>query len=160
MGRLTLAMDGTVDPARLLAGVRLVHPFPSLLDGAVVALTADDAETPRLPSEWLAPVDAFFASLVRKAADESIPDAVLLDAIELASAGMPGLIEAMDVEALAETLEAGLGQAVLRTLVIPRSTRLPARAKAGLGRPQRARFSTGPGVSARDRPMIGASASG
>jgi hypothetical protein len=87
--------------------------FLAQYDGAVVALTADNAETPRLPAEWLAPVDAFFSSLLRKVADESIPDAVLLDAIELAIAGMPGLIEAMDVDALAETLEAGLGQAVL-----------------------------------------------
>ncbi len=30
----------TLDPARLVAAARLVHPFPSLLDGAVVALVA------------------------------------------------------------------------------------------------------------------------
>jgi 4-hydroxybenzoate polyprenyltransferase len=30
----------TLRPARLIAAVRLVHPFPSLLDGAVVALVA------------------------------------------------------------------------------------------------------------------------
>ncbi len=32
--------SGRVDPARVIAALRLVHPFPSVLDGAVVALIA------------------------------------------------------------------------------------------------------------------------
>ena len=83
----------------------------------IVALSASSAplreEFPSLPSGWAEPVDAFVNALLRKIEDESLSDAVLLDALDLAIAEMPGLIEAMDVDALAETLEAGMGQAVL-----------------------------------------------
>jgi hypothetical protein len=87
----------------------------------VESLTLLSAETvtpesgAELPPAWIAPVAAFWESLLTRLADPQISDEVAIRTVESAARRLPELADAMDVEALADLFESAMGQAVAVT---------------------------------------------
>jgi phage gp29-like protein len=71
------------------------------------------AERMGVPGSWLNPVRDFLEELQAKAADATLSEQDLLDFMESAVKRVPELFRDMDVDALAEVLEAGMGEAVV-----------------------------------------------
>jgi hypothetical protein len=96
---------------------RLKHPLETANAGAkLVVFSASGGLTdqaPALPVGWLAPLQAFWESLAARLADPGVSDATALATIEASLARMPELLDAMDVDALADQFEAAMGQAAV-----------------------------------------------
>lgn len=92
------------------------------------------AEALGVPAGWLNPVRDFLEELQTKAADATLSEQDLLDFLDRAVARVPELFAAMDIDALASVLEAGLGNAVLG------SVRQGLRTREALGAPRPARL--------------------
>lgn len=87
----------------------------------VESLTLLSAETvtpesgAELPPAWIAPVAAFWESLLARLSDPQISDEVAIRTVESAAQRLPELADAMDVDALADLFESAMGQAVVAT---------------------------------------------
>jgi hypothetical protein len=68
---------------------------------------------PQLPATWLAPVAAFWASLISRLEDPGLNDQTAAETARQAIDRMPELIAEMDVEALTDQFEASMGQAAI-----------------------------------------------
>lgn len=66
-----------------------------------------------VPVSWLAPLRKHLAEIERKAEDRSMTDADLLTFLQAANDRLPELFSEMDVVALADVFEAGMGAAVI-----------------------------------------------
>jgi hypothetical protein len=66
-----------------------------------------------LPPSWLAPVAAFWQSLLSRLEDPGLSDDVAAETARESIARIPDLIEEMDAEALTELFEAAMGQAAV-----------------------------------------------
>ena len=64
-------------------------------------------------SSWGAPYVEWLKRLATLCADSSLSDAELLDGLDKRCDSIPGLIEEMDCDALADTIEAGMGAAAI-----------------------------------------------
>lgn len=69
-----------------------------------------------VPATWLKPVEQLLTELERKAADKSLSDADFLAFYEASLARIPELMGEMDIDALAEVIESGLGEGLLTGL--------------------------------------------
>jgi hypothetical protein len=113
--------------------------LPSL-PSVVCSLQSSLSPSPSLPPTWLAPVAAFWQSLLSRLEDPALSDAVAAETARESIARIPDLIEAMDAEALTELFEAAMGQAA----VISMRERL--RVRAGLVSALTALSATGPTI--------------
>jgi hypothetical protein len=71
------------------------------------------AESLGVPDSWLRPVRDLLAEIEAKAVDKSLSDAELLAYLENAQRRLPELFGEMDVDAFAEVLTAGMGEAAV-----------------------------------------------
>jgi hypothetical protein len=71
------------------------------------------AEFIGVPRTWLAPVAAHLKQIEEKLEDKTLSDADLQSFLVRANARLPELFAKMDVDALAEALEAGMGAAAM-----------------------------------------------
>lgn len=69
-----------------------------------------------VPASWLEPVEELLADLERKAKDKSISDEDMVRFLEAATKRIPELFDRMDIEGLAELMEAAMGGAALEGL--------------------------------------------
>lgn len=97
----------------------VVHPLSAILHPRLRAtLAAYSAQSKAatalgVPAAWLAPVRDLLGQIAAKAADQTLTDAEMLDALDKLVAQMPELFSEMDVESLAKLFEAGMGGAVV-----------------------------------------------
>jgi hypothetical protein len=89
------------DPVGLTARVRAFAAQAALADNLGV------------PARWLNPLQDWFSSLTRLAADRTVSEADVMRMAEAAIARLPELFGKMDIVDLARTLEAGMGNATI-----------------------------------------------
>ena len=84
-----------------------------LIDSRIGPYATDAAKDAAFPQGWVAPVAGAVANMIRKIGDKRIEDEQLLAILEETVAELPGLLDAMDVEGLAESMERGMEEAVV-----------------------------------------------
>jgi hypothetical protein len=87
----------------------------TMLPARLKIFSAQNAMADRLgvKASWLAPLRGWIEDIQQKTADGALSDAELQRYLDQAIAKMPELFAQMDVAALADVLEAGMGQAVI-----------------------------------------------
>jgi hypothetical protein len=102
------------DPAEDPPTPRRLAASPALrLALSTYSAQAKAADALGVPVAWLAPVREILGELERKAADKTLSDGEMLDALDALVKRMPELFAEMDLESLARMLEAGMGGAVV-----------------------------------------------
>lgn len=101
--------DDDDDPEAVTA-IQARSAQEKLVENVLEDLTAVEAR-------WLGGVKPFFRDLVRKAEEESVSDADLVDTLVKAKAQMPELFEKLDTQHLADAMEAAMGAACLNGAV-------------------------------------------
>ena len=89
------------------------HPSPVPSPVTAGRSHTTTAETLGVPPAWLNPLRDFFTTLEQKAADQSLTHEDLLTFLDQAQTRVPELFHHMDIDELARTLEAAMGQAVM-----------------------------------------------
>lgn len=86
---------------------------PAGLNDAAVGRFADALG---VPERWLGPVATMLREVIAKAEDQSLSDADLLVFLDKAARRIPELFDRMDTAALADVMEASMGEAALEGL--------------------------------------------
>jgi hypothetical protein len=97
----------------LVAPVAPALPVQTAFNEAEPTLQKKVAEQFGVPSTWLAPVEKLLVELETKAADKSLTNADFLAFYEASIAKLPELMGEMDIDALAEVIETGMGEGLL-----------------------------------------------
>lgn len=92
----------------------LAAEFIRLGAGRVVCFAAQPGDSVPVPPAWGAPVVRWLERVAKHCADGTLSDAALLLALTRLTDELPGLLYDMDCDALADVLEAGMGQAAIR----------------------------------------------
>ena len=108
-------VEAFVDQAAYFDGYQFISFAGNFHTASIHALNASDVhrQTPPLPATWLAPVAAFWQSLLQRLQDPDLSDDAALATAQESIQRLPELITDMDVDALAELFEAAMGQAAV-----------------------------------------------
>ncbi len=104
-----VASGVAADRAVLRNRARSADPAPERDPAAEVA--AEIADRLGVPESWVAPIEDFIAEILSKAQDETLADADFARFLEHASAAVPEVFGAMDVDALTDLFERAMGAA-------------------------------------------------